>query len=286
MTKYQDPDLNPDPLVRAIDPWIRIHTKNGKDPEHRRLQTKDPVNRCIALGSWMKSVRNQIWHSIGNCDGNPDKLIEMILAIAQHAAGIHEFPENQFFKACEHGPMDGVREKPWLKVGSLAHKKLVQALRGYNDSRLKDLRHMTEFQHTSRNEQLNNVHNIYLPKHTYFGPQQARVRACLAAIDHNFNVNRPVKKDVDGDTKYTYKVTRDGATYTAIPVKVPKITTWRTDIMKEVVEAVRTRAVPSVQIPTDDHLKLCGKKRNPKPDMAVLVAATKARSRFRVQSKK
>jgi hypothetical protein len=130
------------------------------------------------------------------------------------------------------------------------------------------------------------MHNIYLPKHAFFGPQQARVRACLAAIDHNFNVNCPAKKDSDGDAKYTYKFTRDGMTYTAIPVKVPKITTWRTDIMNEVVEAVRCSAVPRLQIPTDDHLKLYGKRRNPKPDMAELVAATKARSRYRVQSKK
>jgi hypothetical protein len=44
--------------------------------------------------------------------------------------------------------MVGVREKPWLKTRSLAHKKLVLALRGYKDSRLKDLHQMTEFQHT------------------------------------------------------------------------------------------------------------------------------------------
>jgi hypothetical protein len=108
----------------------------------------------------------------------------------------------------------------------------------------------------TRNEQLNNLHNIYLPKHTFFGPQQARVMACLAAIDHKINVNHPAKKDIDGDAKYTYKFTWDGMTYTAIPVKEPKITTWRTDIMNEVVEAVRCSAVPSLQIPTDNHLKL------------------------------
>ena len=85
---------------------------------------------------------------------------------------LYVISENQFFKACHHGPMTGVRDKPWLKAGSLAHKKLVLALRGYKDSRLKDLRQMTENQHTCKNEQLNNVHNIYMPKHTFFGPVQ------------------------------------------------------------------------------------------------------------------
>jgi hypothetical protein len=166
------------------------------------------LKKCIALSCWIKSIKNQIWHSIGNCGGNPDMLIEMILSIPEHVAGNHSFPNNQFFKACNHGPLEGVRDEPWLKIGSLAYKKLVLALRGYKDSRLKDLNHMTENLHTSKNEQLNNVHNMYLPKHTFFGPQQARVRACLAVIDHNFNINRPAKKDVDGDIRYTWKVTR------------------------------------------------------------------------------
>jgi hypothetical protein len=102
-------------------------------------------------------------------------------------------------------------------------------------------------------------------------------------IDHNFNVNRPAKKDVDGDIRYTWKVTRDGLTYTAIPLKVAKNTQWRTDIMEEVVEAVRCGAVPTVEIPTDEHLKVYGKRRLPKPSLAEVVAATKARSRYRKQ---
>ena len=241
------------------------------------------LKKCIALSCWIKSIKNQIWHSIGNCGGNAEMLIEMILSIPEHVAGNHSFPNNKFFKACNQGPLEGVRDKPWLKIGSLAYKKLVLALRGYKDSRLKDLNHMTENLHTSRNEQLNNVHNVYLPKHTFFGPQQARVRACLAVIDHNFNVNRPAKKDVDGDIRYTWKVTRDGLTYTAIPLKVAKNTQWRTDIMEEVVEAARCGAVPTVEIPTDEHLKVYGKRRLPKPSLAEVVAATKARSRYRKQ---
>jgi Cdc6-like AAA superfamily ATPase len=67
-------------------------------------------------------------------------------------------------------------------------------------------------------------------------------------------------------------------------VKEAKNTEWRTEIMEEVVEAVRTGTVPSVQIPTDDHLKLYGKKL-PKPDKSVIIATTKARSRFRDLSK-
>ena len=32
--RIQDPDPNPDPLVRGMDPRIRIHPKNVMDPQH------------------------------------------------------------------------------------------------------------------------------------------------------------------------------------------------------------------------------------------------------------
>jgi len=170
-------------------------------------------------------------------------------------------------------------------VGSLPYKKLVKAVRGYNDSRLKDLPHLTEFQHTSVNEQLNNVHNSYLDKATFYRPTQARVRGCLAVIDHNKNVNRPTKKEVDGDDKFVRVESRDGTHYSAKKVKVAKDTRWRAEIMAEVVEAVRTRSEPKEKVPTYDNLKVYGRKL-PKPDKAVVVAATKARRRFKDPSEK
>ncbi len=54
--------------------------------------------------------------------------------------------------------------------------------------------------------------------------------------------------------------------------------------MAQVLEAVRTGTVPTEQIPTDEHLKVYG-KRLPRPDKSVIVAATKARSRYRDLSK-
>jgi hypothetical protein len=68
-------------------------------------------------------------------------------------------------------------------------------------------------------------------------------------------------------------------------MKVPKDTTWRTNIMEEVVDAVRRGAVPS-EVPTYNHLKVFGKRMTtPAPDMAELVATTKARSHYRDHSK-
>jgi hypothetical protein len=79
----------------------------------------------------------------------------MILSIPKHISGVHEFPENKLFKRCLHGELPEDRNKPWLKPGSLSMKKLIGAIRGKKDCRLKDLPMMTEFQHTSINESIN-----------------------------------------------------------------------------------------------------------------------------------
>ena len=76
---------------------------------------------------------------------------------------MHEFPENKLFKRCLHGELGEDRSKPWLKPGSLSMKKLNEAIRGKKDCRLKDLEMMTEFQHTSVNENINARHGFKKP---------------------------------------------------------------------------------------------------------------------------
>jgi hypothetical protein len=194
------------------------------------------LKKCKTLASWIKSVRNQYWFSFKACKGNALLLREMVLSIPQHVSGVHEFPENKLFKRCLHEELPEDRSKPWLKPGSLSMKKLVAAIRGRKDCRLKDLEMMTEFQHTSWNENINARHNVYLPKSTAFEHPQAVVRACLTAIDHNHNADRKQKKDVDGDSQYEMVSTRDGLDYKERKVMEPKDTTWRKKIFAEVLE--------------------------------------------------
>lgn len=262
------------PIKHCFDTWhfVKSVTKD--------LLNAAKLKKCAVLSSWIQSIRNMLWYSFGHCGGSAEQLKEMVLSIPKHLAGIHSFPENQLFKQCLHGTLPTVRDKPWLIEGALPMKKVVLALRGYKDCRLRDLEFMTEFQHTSINEQLNNLHNVYLPKSTSFGHTQAIVRACLTAIDHNYNVDRSAATDKDGEDQYNVVASRDGQIYTAKAVKMPKNTKWRKEILDKVLHAARTGATASTKIPTDDHLKIFGKKL-PKPSKSVAVAATKARSRFK-----
>ena len=74
----------------------------------------------------------------------------MILSIPKYVVNINIFPENKLFKYCLHGELSEDWDKSWMKEGSISMTKLVEAFRGNQDCRLKDLELMTEFQHTGR----------------------------------------------------------------------------------------------------------------------------------------
>jgi len=158
-------------------------------------------------------------------------VLVLVLSIPQHVSGVHHFPENKLFKKCQHEDLSGERTKPWLKPGSLSMKKLVAAIRGRKDCRLKDLEMMTEFQHTSMNENISTRHKSYAFEHP-----QAVVRACRTAIDHNQKADRKQKIDVDGDSQYGMVSTRDGLDYRERKVMEPKNASWRKLILAEVLE--------------------------------------------------
>jgi hypothetical protein len=221
------------PIKHCYDTWHLIKSVT-KD-----LFIASKLKKCQTLGVWIKSVRNMLWHSFSSCRGNPELLQEMVLSIVKHVSGVHTFAGNKHFKQCLHGELAPERSKPWLREGSLSLKKLNNAIRGHNDARLKDLEMMTHFQHTGTNEAINALHNVYLPKSTSFGPEQAHVRACLTTIDHNRNIHRKTVVDHDGNKRYVVTSTRDGLVYTAKEVKEAKDTTWRKEIYEEVLQVRR-----------------------------------------------
>jgi hypothetical protein len=220
------------PIKHSFDIWHYIKAVM-KD-----LYKACKLKKCSALCGWTKSIKNMLWFCFAECKGDPELLLEMILSIPLHVSGVHAFPSNKLFRSCLHGDLSAGHERPWLKAGSMSMKKLVLALRGPNNCRLKDLAYMTEFQHTSSNESANARHNMYLPKSTAFGHPQAHVRSCLTAIDHNKNKDRKILLDVDGDERYNYSFTRDGQSYTAKPIKEPKDTSWRDEILEKVVQVL------------------------------------------------
>jgi hypothetical protein len=200
-------------------------------PDLDPSKVTEPCGSSSGSTTLLKSIKH-----IFSFQGNSTRLREMVLSIPQHISNVHVFPQNTLYKQCAHPELPAERTKPWLRPGSLSMRKLCGAIRGRNDSRLNDLAMMTEFQHTSINESINSLHNVYLSKSVAFGHPQAYVRACLTAIDHNCNVGRQPITDIDGDERYNVVSTRDGTLYTAKTIMEAKNTAWRQDIMSQVVQ--------------------------------------------------
>jgi hypothetical protein len=62
------------------------------------------------------------------------------------------------------------------------------------------------------------------------------IRACLTAIDHNCNAERSPALDIDGEERYNIVSSRDGQVWTAKPIMESKNTSWRKDIVCEVLQ--------------------------------------------------
>ena len=79
-------------------------------------------------------------------------------------------------------------------------------------------------------------HNVYFSKQYAYDPPQAVVRACLTVIDHNRNADRKPRKDRDGDDKVVTVTTRDGQDSKERTIMEEKNTTWRQEILAEVLQ--------------------------------------------------
>jgi hypothetical protein len=55
MMKIEGSDPHPDPLVRCMDPRIRIHTKNVMDPQHWKNDVNVP-SKSISKKNYIKKI--------------------------------------------------------------------------------------------------------------------------------------------------------------------------------------------------------------------------------------
>ena len=74
------------------------------------------------------------------------------------------------------------------------------------------------------------------------------VRATLCALDWNYNVGRPQKKDEFGAPMWKEKVDRSGKNRTVVPALVPKDTSWQDKIFDMCIESLQGGIIPSPKV--------------------------------------
>ena len=177
--------VNHGEIDHQFDPWHLAKSVSKK------LATASKKSGCNDLAPWIPSIVNHLWWSAESCNRDPDVLREKWLSVIHHVTNRHEWPGNRYFHKCQHDRLspEQQRKKKWLKPGSASHTALVNIAK---DNRLlKDLEHLVQFVHTTALEVYHSLYLKYLPKLTHFTHDVMKVGTMLAALDHNFNVNRP-----------------------------------------------------------------------------------------------
>ncbi|XP_056013504.1 uncharacterized protein LOC130052444 [Ostrea edulis] len=146
---------------------------------------------------WVRSIINHVWYCAAECRGDPELLIEMWTSILHHIQNVHSFHGDRYFE-CGHPQLSSEqsRKKKWLQKKSKAYKALEKIIM---DKRIqKDIRQLNNFCHTGEIEVYHSMMLKYVPKRQEFQYPQMVARTQLAALDHNFNLNRDIKNDKHG----------------------------------------------------------------------------------------
>ena len=102
--------------------------------------------------------------------------MERFLSLKHHIVSKHTFPQNTYYKKCDHPPLstEQSQRKQWLEMGSAVHGKLVKIIS--EKMLVADLEHMTEKVNTTLLE--------------VFHAKIMVAETQTEALDHNNNINR------------------------------------------------------------------------------------------------
>ena len=175
----------------------------------KNLSKKAKTKVCEDLSQWIQCISNYLWWSAASCGGDATVLTEKWTSIAHHATNKHSWGGCKKFKKCAHHKLTKreMKSVPWIKPGSPSHKALQEVV--FKKRFLNDLTKLTEFHQTGQLEVFDLLMLKYLPKRQHFPYQGMVARTQLAALDHNFSLDRPqaVISTKEGQTSETrYKV--------------------------------------------------------------------------------
>ncbi|XP_056433018.1 uncharacterized protein LOC130371308 isoform X2 [Gadus chalcogrammus] len=129
-------------IQHQFDPW---HVAKGLT---KKLTAAANNKKNNDLQPWLKAITNHLWWSCQSCGGHAEELKRRWTSVLHHICGIHRWEEDGQERTCYHRDLteEQQRRKKWLQTDSTAFKTLSDHV--LNKNLLKDLNHMTLFQHT------------------------------------------------------------------------------------------------------------------------------------------
>ncbi|KAH3723948.1 hypothetical protein DPMN_049746 [Dreissena polymorpha] len=149
---------------------------------------------------WLKDIVNHFWFACSKADSY-EEFLSIWRGVLHHITNKHEWIQSQGtgINGCLHDPLDKneVREKPWLSTSD--HARVLQDLSAVIlDKRfLSKVSYYLNYRTTADIEVFHQLILMYCAKRFAYTPPVYRIRNLLAAIDHNYHSNRPLKTNKD-----------------------------------------------------------------------------------------
>ena len=207
-------------ILHQFDVWH--FAKNIK----KKLLEAAKKKCCAELGPWIKAIINHFWWCCATCEGNVTLLREKWISILYHVINVHEWENHTLFKECAHREytLHEMKTKAWLKESSFAYNALRKIVT--DKSLLKDLKYLTEFNHTGTLEVYHSVYNKYSPKRLHFSYAGMIARAQLTCLDFNSGVGLEQRKNKNEKLQFKHQYSKITKSWVVkkIPEKKEKFT--------------------------------------------------------------
>ena len=216
----------------------------------KKLRKAAKKKDCALLNKWMRSICNHLWWSSATCGGSYEILKEKWISILQHVKNRHSWGGCKFVHKYCHPKLTPTEErrKKWMKAGTPPYHALQQI--ALEKRLLKDLRYLTNFDHTGSTEVYNALLNKYCPKSTHFSYEGMVARSQLAALDHNAGASLPQSTTKMGVARWNVAFPKHSKNWVVKPIKATKSKAYVYRMVDRVISAAaREEAIQRINIP-------------------------------------
>ena len=182
---------------------------------------------------WIKSIINHFWWCCATSIGNPDLMKEKWLSILHHITNRHSWESCKHFNKCDHPALskDEQRTKPWMKLERSSFRALKEIIASNN--LIKDLKYLSDFNHTGTLEIYHSLYNKYCPKRLSFSYEGMVARSQLAVMDHNSSIGLQQDITKRGEKRFKLVFSRITQTWVTKPIKEKKDKTYLKYLVEE-----------------------------------------------------
>ncbi|XP_071819789.1 uncharacterized protein [Apostichopus japonicus] len=218
-----------DGISHQVDVW------HGAKNLVKKLSNVANAKENTDLHLWIPAIRNHFWYSAKECGGNDIKIKSIFLSLLHHIVDEHQWLlsiDGTPGECSHHHLGDDDHSKPYLKKGSPSH----EALRSVTLKKqfLNSLPYYKNFKHTGSLESFHNHMLMYANKRCAYSYDGYVTRMLLAAIDHNYHIERAYDSTADGKPMYRAKYSKRSKQWAPQKVKVPKDFGYIPELMKTV----------------------------------------------------